>query len=136
MLLLGDLVLADVTAFRLRLLGYQTQRPASTHDAQSAIVASLPSLLLLDTKIGEEEGLPFLSKIRRDHDATRLPVMILTLDPSLDTVRMAHQSGAQDYLISPFDPTVLEAKVARLLNVDNFFEPHSRSKKVAHASVG
>lgn len=133
MLLLGDIVVADMTAFRLRLLGYETTRPSSTHDAQAGMIESIPSLLLLDTKIGDEEGLPFLSKIRRDYDEQRLPVMIVTSDPSLDTVRMAHQSGAQDYLISPFDPTVLEAKVTRLLIRDEAFDTKFHGKPVAHA---
>lgn len=112
---LGEPVITDLTAFRLQLLGYETVLCETAGEAIASINVRPPSLLLIGTTIGDQDGLSTLAKIRRDYTPVQLPVMVVTMDPSLDTVRMAYQSGAQEYLITPFDPTVLEFKVAALI---------------------
>ena len=43
------------------------------------------------------------------------PSSFFSLDPSLETVERAFHAGTQDYLITPFDPTVMEEKIEALL---------------------
>jgi DNA-binding response OmpR family regulator len=40
----------------------------------------------------------------------------LSPDPDLDAVQRAFNAGADEYLLTPFDPLVLERKVQNLLN--------------------
>ena len=112
MILLSDEVLADLTEFRLELLGYRTHRVRTVDEATAAIIDETPALLILDSKLGEVDGLAWLATLRGTTPAEQMPAVIFSLDPSLDTVRRAYESGAQDYLITPFDPTVMEQKIA------------------------
>ena len=113
MILLSDPVLADLTEFRLELLGYRTRRLRTVDDATASIIDETPALLILDSKLGEVDGLAWLATLRATTPAEQMPVLVFSLDPSLDTVRRAYESGAQDYLITPFDPTVMEQKIAQ-----------------------
>jgi DNA-binding response OmpR family regulator len=111
LLLLDEPVLADLTEFRLQLLGYQLRRAKSGDNALAELSKELPGLLILDTQVDGSDGLKWLGKLRMVYPPTQLPVMIFSLDPSLDTVQRAFHAGAQDYLITPFDPIVMEIKI-------------------------
>jgi response regulator of citrate/malate metabolism len=43
-------------------------------------------------------------------------MIVFSLDPSLETVERAFHAGANDYLITPFDPTVMEEKIEQILD--------------------
>ncbi|MEM9825975.1 MAG: response regulator [Planctomycetota bacterium] len=126
LLLLDEPVLSDLTAFRLELLGYSVLVSSDGDDALKRIEDQRPALLLLNSNLGEQDGLIWLTKLRARISPEDLPVLIISLDPSLDTVRRSFEAGAQDYLISPFDPTVLERKVANFVDADQISAEEER----------
>ena len=107
----GDPILADLASFRLELLGYQPRIFDTIKSGQAAIDAKLPELLIIDSVLPDGDGIEFVSKLRGMYSPSDLPILVFSVDPSLETVERAIASGAQDYLVTPFDPTVLEAKV-------------------------
>lgn len=115
LLVLNEPVLAGLTSFRLELLGYQVQLVASGNDASAAISKSPPDLVIVDTSLGDGDGLEWIARMRTEQDMADLPVMVISLDPSLETVERAHHAGVQEYLISPYDPIILEEKIERLI---------------------
>ena len=115
LLMASEPVLADLVSFRLELLGYDIFVVGSGGEASDRLHRHRYDLVICDTTLTDGDGLDWLTKTRLVTDADSLPVMILSLDPSLDTVCRAYLAGAQDYLITPFDPTVLEQKVEHLL---------------------
>ncbi len=124
---LGDLLLvepeknlAEIMGFRLQLLGYGMQVVRTGSEARSALTLRLPDLVIVDTKLPDGDGLEWLARIRHEWPQRDLPVLVVSLDPSLATVERAFHAGADDYLVSPFDPTVLEAKVHQLLQEHAF----------------
>ena len=112
-----EIVLADLSAFRLELLGYGIQTAASGAEAKDVLRRERVDLMIVDTKLPEGDGIEWLSELRLEFNAEQVPVLMFSLDPSLETVRRAFLAGAQDYLITPFDPTVLESKVQNLLTM-------------------
>ena len=50
-------------------------------------------------------------------------VGVLSADAALDSVQQAFQAGASDYLVTPYDPVVLEEKVERLLTEGVSLQP-------------
>lgn len=106
--------------FRLQLLGYGMQVVRTGSEARSALTLRLPDLVIVDTKLPDGDGLEWLARIRHEWPQRDLPVLVVSLDPSLATVERAFHAGADDYLVSPFDPTVLEAKVHQLLQEHAF----------------
>ncbi|QDT07668.1 putative transcriptional regulatory protein TcrX [Rubripirellula lacrimiformis] len=115
LLVLAEPVLANLTSFRLELLGYQVETVASGTDASQSISKDVPDLVIVDTSLRDGDGLEWVARIRTEHAAADLPVIVFSLDTNLETVERAHHAGAQDYLISPFDPMVMESKIEKLL---------------------
>ncbi|KAA1261348.1 Chemotaxis protein CheY [Rubripirellula obstinata] len=102
-------------SFRLELLGFNVTAVEDGGQAAAEISRSIPDLVIVDTVLRDGDGLEWIARIRTEHAADRLPIIIFSLDPSLETVERAYHAGAQDYLITPFDPTVMEEKIETLL---------------------
>ena len=108
-------ILADLTAFRLELLGFDMTVVSAGAQARDQLRQKSFDLLVVDTKLPEGDGIEWLTELRLEVKQDEMPVLMLSLDPSLESVRRAYLAGAQDYLITPFDPTVLEEKIQVLL---------------------
>lgn len=76
----------------------------------------LPDLVVVDTVLPDGDGIEWIARAREEISIENLPIIVFSLDPSLETVERAFHAGAQDYLITPFDPTVMEMKVEALLD--------------------
>lgn len=80
-----------------------------------ALEKELPSLVLLDIMLPEEDGLSILKKIRIRPDVRKLSVIMLTAKGSeFDTV-VGLDSGADDYIPKPFRMMELISRVRALL---------------------
>lgn len=127
LLVFGEPVLAELTSFRLELLGYQVESVASGGEATAAIGKALPDLVIVDTTLRDGDGIEWIARVRGEYQPHQLPVIVFSLDPSLETVERAYHAGAQDYLITPFDPTVMEEKIETLLDA-RVMEPGHRRR--------
>ncbi len=107
--------LAEILAFRLELLGYTLRVVRTGGEAISELTNRLASLVIVNTKLPDSDGLEWVARTRHDWPQRDLPVLAISFDPSLETVERAFHAGADDYLVTPFDPTVLESKVHSLL---------------------
>ncbi|MCA9227848.1 MAG: response regulator [Planctomycetales bacterium] len=110
-----DITLSDITAFRLELLGYAVEAVPSAEDALVSLERRRPDLILLDLHQPGMSGLEFIEQLTRDESTNTIPIMAIAIDADLESVQKAHKAGAVDYLVAPYDPTVLEEKVARQL---------------------
>lgn len=119
-------VLAELASYRLELLGYCIDTCGSGAEAILEIERERPRIVIVNTKLIDGDGLEWLARLRMQHSATDLPALVFSLDPSLETVERAFHAGTQDYLITPFDPTVLEDKIHKLLQA-----PEAPSKRWA-----
>jgi len=116
LLVQSEPVLAELTHFRLELLGYQIELVASGAEATAAIDAAPYDLAIVDTALPDGDGIEWIAQIRSTQQADQLPIIIFSLDPSLETVERAFHAGANDYLITPFDPIVMEEKIESILS--------------------
>ncbi len=80
-----------------------------------AMAKELPTLILLDIMLPEEDGFAILAKLRSSASTRDIPVIILTAKGSeIDKVK-GFEAGADDYLPKPFGMMELVARVkARL----------------------
>ena len=82
---------------------------AATLKAADAARAELPGLIVLDLGLPDGDGLVWLERLRREDSLT--PVIVLTArDRVVDRVR-GLQGGADDYVVKPFAPEELDARI-------------------------
>lgn len=80
-----------------------------------AMEKQLPSLVLLDIMLPEEDGLQILSKLRASAATKRLPIIMLTAKGTEFDKVVGLDSGADDYIPKPFGIMELLSRIKALL---------------------
>ncbi len=73
------------------------------------------SLVILDVLLPEMDGFELLSRLRQQRSLAQVPIIVLTVMGSEEDVVRGLALGADDYIVKPFSPTELLARVHRLL---------------------
>ena len=107
-------VLAEVTAFRLELLGYSVETVGTPAEALKKIQAHDPDVIITDLVLKDADATGFIETLSSNEETSDIPIMVLSIDADLDRVTAVHKAGAADFLLVPFHPEVLEVKVANL----------------------
>lgn len=110
-----DETLADITAFRLELLGYRVSLARSGEAALQSAHAEKPDLMIVDLYLPGIDGIELINRLRSDNATAAIPVMVFSIDSDLNIVANAFDAGANDYLMTPYDPAVLQEKITKLL---------------------
>ena len=72
-------------------------------------------LLISDLQLGEMTGLDLLRAVRADRSLRNLPVLIISAEARREQIYEAAQAGVNGYLLKPFTPAMLAAKLSALL---------------------
>lgn len=64
----------------------------------------LPDLILLDLRLPRLDGLEVLAQLKADAELRHIPVVVLTTSSADLDVERAYESGANSYLVKPFEP--------------------------------
>lgn len=112
-----DPTLADITSFRLELLGHRVDTLHSGEEALDRLTDELPDAVVVGHFLPGMDGIDFLNRISNDVRTSEIPTMLLSPNSELDDVQRAFNAGADEYLVTPFDPQTLEKKVQRLVGI-------------------
>src|SRR6202165_6045846 len=97
-------------AFALRRDGFEVEEASTLREARS--LADAADLVILDLVLPDGSGLPFLRSLRERSD---VPVIVLTSrDEETDRV-VGLELGADDYVLKPFSPREVVARVRAVL---------------------
>lgn len=112
-----DELIAELTAFRLELLGFRVLTVHRPDDGLREALDREPDVILLDLRSEDGDAIAMLRALSDNTRTAGVPVLALSTDADLHQVERAYRSGAKDYLVLPYDPAVLERKVRRLLTL-------------------
>ncbi len=93
--------------------GFRVVTAVNGRAALSAIESHQPNLVILDWLMPELDGIAVVRRLRALADNT--PILMLTARDAVEQRVEGLNSGADDYLVKPFDPTELLARVNALL---------------------
>jgi len=110
-----DPLLIEITAFRLELLGYDLVKAESAEKALDWLQGSSPTLVIVDALLPGIDGIELLNRISNDTRTSEIPVIVLSVNADLEDVQKAYNAGADEFLVIPYDPVVLEEKVEHLV---------------------
>ena len=88
-----------------------------------------PDLVLLDILMPEMDGYKVLNHMKNDSFLRNIPVIIISAVNEMESVVQCIEMGADDYMVKPFDPTLLGARIGACLEKkrlrdqkDNYFK--------------
>lgn len=108
-----DELLGDAVKTGLNQFGYVVDWLRDGEVARAAVKSESFELIILDLGLPKLSGLGFLQALRSDGNNT--PVIILTARDSVEDKVKGLDSGADDYLIKPFELNELKARVRALI---------------------
>src|SRR5215216_2015143 len=107
-----DRPIAEVLQRSLRMEGYDVRTSGDGREALDAAHAFLPDLVVLDLGLPGLDGIEVARRLRA-HDDT--PILMLTARDALEARVEGLDSGADDYLVKPFERQELLARLRALL---------------------
>ncbi|MBE9181092.1 response regulator transcription factor [Oculatella sp. LEGE 06141] len=111
------LIVDDDITLRTALIRYLQNRGYSVQDASSGTEALTlfehhpPDLVVSDVMMPEMDGMEFCRRLRAMRSGQLVPFIFLSSRKEVDDRIQGHQIGADDYLIKPFEPRELVAKI-------------------------
>jgi DNA-binding response OmpR family regulator len=118
-----DLALTDVLSFTMRRAGYEVVPANDGLTALERWESEAPDLVILDLNLPHLDGLEVCRQIRAKSE---IPIVILSVRDRDEDVAAGLMCGADDYIVKPFSPKQLVARVESVLRPD--FQTRSPSE--------
>ena len=106
--------ITEVVARYLNRAGYATRVAANGREALDAAATERPDLVVLDLMLPGIDGLEVMRRLR-DQDRDRVAVILLTAKSEESDRVIGLRLGADDYVVKPFSPAELVARVDAVL---------------------
>ncbi len=117
-----DLLLSDTVSDILSVEGFEVTPYFSFKDAQIALYENRFTAVILDVNLPDGNGFDLAKEMRCNDIGT--PILFFTAQSSADSVALGFESGGDDYLKKPFEPTELIARLKNLIR-RSFFHASS-----------
>ncbi len=107
-----DIDIARLVRLHLEANGFEVSCFTSAEPALETARTSSPSAFLLDIMLpGSVDGLDALQRIRKEPKLVDVPVIIVSARNSEEDRILGLELGADDYVVKPFSPRELVARV-------------------------
>lgn len=107
--------IAYLLRFILERQGFDVDVRADGRTALQALDEAPADLVLSDVMLPYIDGVEFVQRLRARDEWATVPVVMLTARSSENDIVRAFDAGADDYVVKPFQPDELVARLKRLL---------------------
>jgi len=97
----------------LELYGFDTATAESWTKAKGVLNEQIPDLIILDLMLPDADGIEICKLLKDQHRKT--PIIMLTAKDSVSDKVMGLESGADDYVVKPFETLELIARIRTCL---------------------
>jgi pilus assembly protein CpaE len=111
----GDRASQRVLAIGLRQGGYEVKVAADGPEGLKALAAEQPDLVVMDVVLPRVNGYEVARSIRARQGTHHVPILLLATGKDLQDNIRGLRAGADDFLVRPFDPAELLARVRSIL---------------------
>ena len=117
LILLADdsITTLSLVSARLQRTGYEVITVTRGDDALALTLARRPVLLVLDLEMPGLGGIEVTQLVRADPSFSAMPIILLTSHDAPEQVEAGREAGANAYIVKPFSPQDLAARVDDLL---------------------
>lgn len=110
-----DATMRSLLKSALHNLGYAAQLADGGAQALRALERTRPDLILLDVRLGAEDGVALIRQLRTSPEHMSVPVLLMSGDPRREMLVRGLSAGATDFLTKPFRLDVLRSKLEKAL---------------------
>lgn len=110
-----EIAILEMTRFALEQSGMKTLTAENAHQAILQISENRPDIILMDWMMPSVSGIELTRRLRKDTQTRDIPIIMLTARITEDDKITGLDAGADDYLIKPFSPRELMARIRAVL---------------------
>lgn len=124
-----DTNISELISLYLNKEGYETKEVANGKTALEVFGEYKPDLVLLDVMLPGADGYDVCKEIRKK---SRTPIIMLTAKGEVFDKVLGLELGADDYMVKPFDPKELMARVKAVLrrNIQSVEEEENQKNRI------
>jgi len=105
----------EMLAFNLDRAGFAVEQAGDGREARAAIADHFPDIVLMDWMLPDVSGLELTRQLKRDPNTREIPVIMVTARAEEDDRVSGLEGGADDYIVKPFSPRELVARIRAAL---------------------
>ncbi len=123
----------DLISFSISKDNIEIDTAEDGRSAYDKLLKNTYDLIVMDWMIPEISGLDLISWIRKpSHTQYETPVLMVTAKSDPSNIVLGLETGADDYMVKPFDFDVLRARVQNLLQRKDFLKLRKMEKERSH----
>ncbi|MFQ3171597.1 MAG: two-component system phosphate regulon response regulator PhoB [Oleispira sp.] len=107
--------IAEMIMTSLEMAGYQVKRAANGEIAYQMVLDTPPDLILADWMMPMMTGVELAKRLKREENTAEIPIILLTAKADEDDKIKGFDAGVDDYVIKPFSPRELLARIKAVL---------------------
>ena len=109
----------ELLRYNLAQEGFTVEEAGDGAEALDRIGRRAPDLLLLDLMLPQMSGLEMCRRMRSNPETAKLPILVVTAKGAEVDRILGLEMGADDYVVKPFSPREVVARVKALLRRSN-----------------
>jgi two-component system phosphate regulon response regulator PhoB len=105
----------ELIAYNLSREGFRTSIAGSGEDALKKVRSERIDVVILDLMLPGMDGLDVCKALKKEEKTASIPVLMLTAKGEESDIVTGLELGADDYIVKPFSPKVLVARIKTVL---------------------
>lgn len=95
-------------------LNFQCSEAENGAEAAEFCAIEMPEVIILDWNMPVMNGIDFLLRLRAMNNGHYPKVLFCTTENGMDFIQNGLAAGADEYIMKPFDKTILETRLVQL----------------------
>ena len=112
----------EVINYNLSKEGFDVCSALDGEEGLALIKKEVPDLVLLDLMLPGLDGIEICRTLKADHSTRSIPIIMVTAKGEESDIVLGLGMGADDYVVKPFRPRELMARIRSVLRRGNFIE--------------
>jgi DNA-binding response OmpR family regulator len=105
----------DLIIYTLRFANYEVVAASDGEEAVNLAIKEMPDLILMDVRMPRLTGYEACAAIKMKENLKDIPVIFLSAKGQDTEIQAGLQAGAVEYLLKPFAPDQLTARIQAIL---------------------
>ncbi len=112
----------EVINYNLSKEGFDVYSALDGEEGLALIKKEVPNLVLLDLMLPGLDGIEICRKLKTDYSTRSIPIIMVTAKGEESDIVLGLGMGADDYMVKPFRPRELMARIRSVLRRGDFIE--------------